>query len=61
MAASIWPMPMLTGATVARMPRCRNRGYFVLRFLAEDLGKRLNEVLDAIQRALAHQRTLASK
>jgi superfamily II DNA or RNA helicase/very-short-patch-repair endonuclease len=29
-------------------------GYLVLRFLAEDVGKRLDEVLDAILRALAH-------
>ncbi|NLE60318.1 MAG: DUF559 domain-containing protein, partial [Planctomycetes bacterium] len=31
-------------------------GYFVLRFLAEDVGKRLNEVLDTVLRALAHRR-----
>ena len=37
------------------MSRCRSDGYFVLRFLAEDLGKRLDEVLDGILRALAHQ------
>jgi very-short-patch-repair endonuclease len=30
--------------------------YFVLRFLAEDVGKRLNEVLDTVLRALAHRR-----
>lgn len=30
-------------------------GYHVLRFLAEDVGKRLDEVLDAILRALSHQ------
>jgi very-short-patch-repair endonuclease len=30
-------------------------GYFVLRFLCEDLGKRLDDVLDAILRAMAHQ------
>jgi very-short-patch-repair endonuclease len=33
----------------------QENGYFVLRFLAEDLGKRLDEVLDAILRALAHR------
>jgi len=33
----------------------QERGYFVLRFLAEDVGKRLDEVLDAIVRALAHR------
>ena len=29
--------------------------YLVLRFLCEDLSKRLDEVLDAILRAVAHQ------
>lgn len=33
----------------------QENGYFVLRFLAEDLGKRLNEVLDTTLRALAHR------
>lgn len=31
----------------------QERGYFVLRFLVEDIGKRLDEVLDAILRVLA--------
>ncbi|MEW6220398.1 MAG: DEAD/DEAH box helicase family protein [Thermodesulfobacteriota bacterium] len=31
-------------------------GYFVLRFLTEDLGTHLDDVLDAIGRALAHRR-----
>jgi superfamily II DNA or RNA helicase/very-short-patch-repair endonuclease len=36
----------------------QEHGYFVLRFLAEDVGKHLDAVLDAILRALAHrQRT----
>lgn len=30
-------------------------GYFVLRFLAEDVGKRLDTVLDAILRTLSHR------
>ena len=30
-------------------------GYFVLRFLAEDVGKQLDAVLDAIHRALTHR------
>jgi very-short-patch-repair endonuclease len=30
----------------------QENGYMVLRFLAEDVGKRLDEVLDAILRAL---------
>jgi superfamily II DNA or RNA helicase/very-short-patch-repair endonuclease len=34
----------------------QENGYIVLRFLAEDVGKRLDEVLDAILRALTHQR-----
>lgn len=33
----------------------QEHGYLVLRFLAEDIGKRLDEVLDAIIRALSHQ------
>ncbi len=36
----------------------QENGYFVLRFLAEDVGKRLDAVLDAILRALAHQRSV---
>ena len=34
----------------------QENGYFVLRFLAEDLGKRLDAVLDAILRAISHRR-----
>lgn len=33
----------------------QENGYFVLRFLAEDVGKRLDEVLDSIHRAMAHR------
>ena len=33
----------------------QEQGDFVLRFLAEDLAKRVDEVLDAILRALAHR------
>jgi superfamily II DNA or RNA helicase/very-short-patch-repair endonuclease len=33
----------------------QENGYLVLRFLAEDVGKRLDAVLDAILRALAHR------
>jgi very-short-patch-repair endonuclease len=39
----------------------QENGYFVLRFLAEDVGKELDAVLDAILRVLArprHQATL---
>jgi hypothetical protein len=34
----------------------QERGYFVLRFLAEDVGAKLDVVLDAVLRALAHYR-----
>ena len=34
----------------------QENGHFVLRFLAEDVGKRLDEVLDTILRTLAHRR-----
>jgi very-short-patch-repair endonuclease len=33
----------------------QENGYFVLRFLAEDVGKHLDTVLDAIFRVLAHK------
>lgn len=35
----------------------QENGYLVLRFLAEDVGKYLDQVLDAILRALSHQHT----
>jgi superfamily II DNA or RNA helicase/very-short-patch-repair endonuclease len=34
----------------------QEHGYFVLRFLAEDLGQRLDDILDAIQRVLIRQK-----
>ncbi len=34
----------------------QEHGYFVLRFLAEDVGKRLSEILDTILRTLSHRR-----
>lgn len=34
----------------------QEHGYFVLRFLAEDVGKRLDEILDTVIRTLAHRR-----
>ena len=34
----------------------QEHGYLVLRFLCEDLGKRLDEVLDSILRAVIHQK-----
>jgi very-short-patch-repair endonuclease len=39
----------------------QERGYLVLRFLAEDVGRRLDEVLEAVLRALAHQREQKSR
>lgn len=33
----------------------QENGYLVLRFLAEDVGKNLDQVLDTILRALSHQ------
>ena len=38
----------------------QENGYLVLRFLAEDVGKELDSVLDAILRAVSHRRSLAS-
>jgi very-short-patch-repair endonuclease len=38
----------------------QENGYFVLRFLADDVGKQLDHVLDTILRTLAHQSTSAS-
>jgi very-short-patch-repair endonuclease len=37
----------------------QENGYFVLRFLAEDVGKELDLVLDGIQRSLSNRGTLA--
>ncbi|OHB68935.1 MAG: restriction endonuclease subunit R [Planctomycetes bacterium RBG_13_63_9] len=39
----------------------QEHGYFVLRFLAEDVGKNLDLVLDAILRTLSHHRQEVSK
>ena len=38
----------------------QENGYFVLRFLAEDVGKELDLVLDTILRALRYQRLPAT-
>ena len=51
----------LDGAEAYRRDRRKDlflqeNGYFVLRFLAEDVGKHLDAVLDAILRALSHRR-----
>jgi superfamily II DNA or RNA helicase/very-short-patch-repair endonuclease len=39
----------------------QENGYFVLRFLAEDVGKELDAVLDAVLRVLARQRQAAAR
>jgi superfamily II DNA or RNA helicase/very-short-patch-repair endonuclease len=39
----------------------QQHGYFVLRFLTEDLGRCLDDVLDTIQRAMAHQKGRARR
>jgi superfamily II DNA or RNA helicase/very-short-patch-repair endonuclease len=39
----------------------QENGYFVLRFLAEDVGRELDAVLDSIQRVLARRRRPAAK
>ena len=39
----------------------QENGYFVLRFLAEDVGKDLDAVLDAIRRVLARRRQSAAR
>ena len=61
-----WPIELdgsqhLDGAEAYRRDRRKDlllqeNGYFVLRFLAEDVGKHLDAVLDAILRALSHRR-----
>lgn len=38
----------------------QENGYIVLRFLAEDVGRELNLVLDAILRALSHRRAVST-
>lgn len=39
----------------------QQNGYFVLRFLAEDIGKRLDDVLDRVLATLVHRRTETSR
>jgi very-short-patch-repair endonuclease len=39
----------------------QENGYFVLRFLVEDVGKELDAVLDAILRVLARRRQSAAR
>jgi hypothetical protein len=44
-------LPLVSG----KQMRKRDRSYFVLRFLAEDAGKRLDQVLDMVLAALIHR------
>jgi very-short-patch-repair endonuclease len=49
----------LDGVDAYRRDRQKDRllqehGYFVLRFLAEDVGRNLDDVLDGVLRALSH-------
>ena len=58
-----WTAPSISGtrsptaATVVRTSSLQENGYLVLRFLAEDVGKDLDFVLDAILRALSNRRS----
>jgi len=56
----------LADATAYRRDRRKDRllqehGYFVLRFLTEDVGKNLDDVLDAILRALSHAQNVPAQ
>lgn len=58
-----WPTTVTSSSTsVITCQRSKDQvlqenGYFVLRFLAEDVGRELDLVLDAILRALSHHRS----
>ena len=52
MAASIWRTPRRVGGTGTRTSLLQENRHFILRFLAEDVGKELDRVLDAILRVL---------
>ena len=55
MVTNAWPMPRLIAAIGAKDILLQEQGYHVLRFLAHDVATRLDQVLDAILWALAHQ------
>ncbi len=55
MVTNAWPMPRLIAAIGAKDILLQEQGYHVLRFLAHDVATRLDQMLDAILRALAHQ------
>src|SRR6266446_2713311 len=47
--------------TGGKTPCCQQNGYFVLRFLAEDVGKCLDHVLDTVVAALVHRENSKSR
>ena len=53
MAHFIWVMPTRTAGIAVRTGSFRSTGYKVLRFLADDLAKDLDTVLDAVLQCLA--------
>ena len=55
-AASIWQNLDAYRRDRRKDALLQEHGYFVLRFLAEDVGAKLDMVLDAILRALTHRR-----
>ena len=55
MGASIFATPIRTRRDRRKDRLLQENGYLVLRFLAEDVGKHLDDVLDAILRALSRR------
>jgi very-short-patch-repair endonuclease len=57
MAGNTWPIAYRRDRRKDQL--LQENGYFVLRFLAEDVGKNLDAVLDAILRVLVRRRQSA--
>jgi hypothetical protein len=55
-AACTWPMQLRTRRDRRKDQLLQENGYLVLRFLAGDLGKELDVVLDSIVRSLTSRR-----
>ena len=55
-ARSIWRIRVAYRRDRRKDQLLQENGYLVLRFLAEDVGRELDLVLDAILRALSHPR-----